>query len=122
MARGPEVIAKIGADAGGYNSAMGSVAASSAVAGGAILGMKGKLAILGTAIGVLGAVSVATAALLPEGPAAELADVPEGDEKTLSIEHPTGEMTVIATLKGGEVTRTAILRTARKLMDGSVFV
>jgi 4-oxalomesaconate tautomerase len=74
------------------------------------------------AIGVLGAVSVATAALLPEGPAAELADVPEGDEKTLSIEHPTGEMTVIATLKGGEVTRTAILRTARKLMDGSVFV
>ena len=74
------------------------------------------------AIGVLGAVSVATAALLPEGPAAELADVPEGDEKTLSIEHPTGEMTVIATLKDGEVTRTAILRTARKLMDGSVFV
>ncbi|ETW11523.1 FldA-like protein [Roseivivax marinus] len=74
------------------------------------------------AIGVLGAVSVATAALLPEGPAAQLADVPEGDEKTLSIEHPTGEMTVIATLKGGEVTRTAILRTARKLMDGSVFV
>ena len=52
----------------------------------------------------------------------QLADVPEGDEKTLSIEHPTGEMTVIATLKGGEVTRTAILRTARKLMDGSVFV
>lgn len=73
------------------------------------------------AIGVLGAVSVATAALLPEGPAAELAVLPGGAEKALSIEHPTGEMTVIATLDGGRVTRTAILRTARKLMDGHVF-
>lgn len=73
------------------------------------------------ALGVLGAVSVATAALLPEGPAAEVADLPEGTEKSLSVEHPTGEMTVIATLEGTEVTRTAILRTARKLMDGTVF-
>lgn len=73
------------------------------------------------AIGVLGAVSVATAALLPEGPASEVAQLPEGSEKSLSVEHPTGEMTVIATLDGGEVTRTAILRTARKLMDGTVF-
>jgi 4-oxalomesaconate tautomerase len=73
------------------------------------------------AIGVLGAVSVATAALLPEGPAAEVAQVPEGAEKSLSVEHPTGEMTVIATVEEGEVTRAAILRTARKLMDGVVF-
>ena len=73
------------------------------------------------AIGVLGAVSVATAALLPEGPAAEVAVIPEGDEKSLAVEHPTGEMTVIATVEGGTVTRTAILRTARKLMDGMVF-
>ena len=73
------------------------------------------------AIGVLGAVSVATAALLPEGPAAEVAVIPEGDEKSLAVEHPTGEMTVIATVEGGTVTRTAILRTARKLMDGVVF-
>ncbi|SDY57777.1 4-oxalomesaconate tautomerase [Citreimonas salinaria] len=73
------------------------------------------------AIGVLGAVSVATAALQPEGPAAEVAAIPEGEEKSLSIEHPTGELTVITTLRNGEVARTAILRTARKLMDGFVF-
>jgi 4-oxalomesaconate tautomerase len=73
------------------------------------------------AIGVLGAVSVATACLLPEGPASELAVIPEGDEKLLSIEHPTGEMTVIATMKDGEVYRAAVLRTARKLFDGVVF-
>ncbi|CAN7535595.1 4-oxalomesaconate tautomerase [Neorhizobium tomejilense] len=73
------------------------------------------------AIGVLGAVSVATACLLPEGPASELAVIPEGDEKLLSIEHPTGEMSVIATMKGGEVYRAAVLRTARKLFDGVVF-
>lgn len=74
------------------------------------------------AIGVLGAVSVATACLLPEGPAANLAIVPDGDEKLLSIEHPTGEMSVIATLKDGTVTNAAVLRTARKLFDGFIFV
>ncbi|WP_105423031.1 4-oxalomesaconate tautomerase [Neorhizobium sp. T25_27] len=73
------------------------------------------------AIGVLGAVSVATACLLPEGPASDLAVIPEGDEKLLSIEHPTGEMSVIATMKDGEVHRAAVLRTARKLFDGVVF-
>ncbi|MGB3336058.1 MAG: 4-oxalomesaconate tautomerase [Devosia sp.] len=73
------------------------------------------------AIGVLGAVSVATACLLSEGPAAELARVPEGDEKLMSIEHPTGEMSVIATVKDGAVTNAAVLRTARKLFDGHIF-
>lgn len=73
------------------------------------------------AIGVLGAVSVATACLLPEGPAARLAAVPGGARKALSIEHPTGEFTVIATVEGGTVTGTAVLRTARPLMDGVVF-
>ena len=47
--------------------------------------------------------------------------IPEGDEKSLSVEHPTGEMTVIATVQDGEVTEAAILRTARKLMEGRVF-
>jgi 4-oxalomesaconate tautomerase len=73
------------------------------------------------AIGVLGAVSVATACLLAEGPAAELARVPEGDEKLISVEHPTGEMSVIATIRDGQVSNAAVLRTARKLMDGIVF-
>ena len=73
-------------------------------------------------IGVLGAVSVATACLLPGGPAAALARVPEGGEKTLSIEHPTGETTIIARIgAGGAVESAAILRTARKLFDGVIF-
>lgn len=73
------------------------------------------------AIGVLGAVSVATACLLPEGPAATLAVVPDGNEKLISVEHPTGEMSVIATVRDGVVTDAAVLRTARKLFDGYVF-
>jgi 4-oxalomesaconate tautomerase len=73
------------------------------------------------AIGVLGAVSVATAALLPAGPASEVAVVPPGPRKALPVEHPTGEMTVIADVAEGAVRRAAILRTARKLMDGFAF-
>jgi 4-oxalomesaconate tautomerase len=73
------------------------------------------------AIGVLGAVSVATSCLLPEGPAAGLAVIPAGVEKTVSIEHPTGEMSVVASMDGAEVRRVGVLRTARKLFDGVVF-
>lgn len=73
-------------------------------------------------IGVLGAVSVATACLLDGAPAAALAETGDGDTRSLSIEHPTGEMTVIARLDAtGTPTSAAILRTARKLMDGVVF-
>lgn len=74
------------------------------------------------AIGVLGAVSVATACLLPKGPAQEIANIPEGSFKALSIEHPTGEFTVLATLdEQGNVQSAGVLRTARKLFDGVVF-
>jgi 4-oxalomesaconate tautomerase len=73
-------------------------------------------------IGVLGAVSVATACLLDGAPAAELAVTGEGETRSLAIEHPTGEMTVIAKLdETGTPASAAILRTARKLMDGEVF-
>lgn len=74
-------------------------------------------------IGVFGAVSVATACLLPESPAAKVANVPHGKRKTMSVEHPIGEMTVILDIdERGEVVNSAILRTARKLFDGHVFV
>jgi len=73
------------------------------------------------AIGVLGAVSVATACLLSEGPAHELAKLAGGDEKLISVEHPTGEMSIIVTVRDDEVTNAAVLRTARKLFDGRVF-
>lgn len=73
-------------------------------------------------IGVLGAVSVATACMLPGAPAAELAVIPDGSTKRLSIEHPTGEMTVVVTVdEDGGVEDAAILRTARKLFDGVAF-
>ncbi|BEU99856.1 4-oxalomesaconate tautomerase [Novosphingobium olei] len=73
-------------------------------------------------IGVLGAVSVATACLIPGSPAAEVAEIPGGARKTLSVEHPTGEMScVLETDETGAVRTAALLRTARKLMDGVVF-
>ena len=73
-------------------------------------------------IGVLGAVSVATACLLPGSPAAALADLPPGNPKTLAIEHPSGQTSVVAALADdGSVASAAILRTANKLMDGVVF-
>jgi 4-oxalomesaconate tautomerase len=73
-------------------------------------------------IGVLGAVSVATACLLEGSPAAEVASVPQGRRKSLSVEHPSGETTcVLETEEDGNVASAAMLRTARKLMDGRVF-
>jgi len=73
-------------------------------------------------IGVLGAVSVATACVLPQSPAYSLASLPDGDTKTMPIEHPIGEMTVILEVNDqGEAENAAILRTARKLFDGEVF-
>ncbi|TYC89167.1 4-oxalomesaconate tautomerase [Novosphingobium sp. BW1] len=74
-------------------------------------------------VGVLAAVTVATAALIEGTPAAEVAQIPGGARKTLSVEHPTGEMScVLEVNEGGSVTSAALLRTARKLMDGEVYV
>ena len=73
-------------------------------------------------IGVLGAVSVATACLIDGSPATDVADIPEGARKTMSIEHVSGETTCVMELDSmGVVTSAAMLRTARKLMDGKVF-
>ncbi|MEL7156538.1 MAG: 4-oxalomesaconate tautomerase [Actinomycetota bacterium] len=75
------------------------------------------------AIGVLGAVSVATAALLPGSPAHEVL-VGEPGERVI-LEHPTGafEAAVQVTLNDGHpsIGRAGIIRTARKLMDGTVY-
>ncbi len=73
-------------------------------------------------IGVLAAVSVATAALIEGSPANRVAVVPEGRRKLLSVEHPTGEMSCVLEVDdAGVVVSSALLRTARKLMDGVVF-
>jgi 4-oxalomesaconate tautomerase len=73
-------------------------------------------------IGVLGAVSVATACLIEGSPAAAVAVVPEGANKTLGVEHPTGVTECVVTVDtDGQPTEAGMLRTARKLMDGIVF-
>lgn len=73
-------------------------------------------------IGVLGAVSVATACLVDGSPAHALAVVPEGRSKTLDVEHPTGATgCVIDVDERGTITGAAMLRTARKLFDGMLF-
>jgi len=79
------------------------------------------------AIGVLGAVSVATACVLPGSVAAQVAGInrPDGSMQ-LEVEHPTGFFTVdldVSFVDGQlKVRRSALLRTARKLMRGEVFV
>jgi len=80
------------------------------------------------AIGVLGAVSVATACMLPGSVAHEIAELKEGTggPTDIEVEHPTGFFTVTLEVEesGGAftVTRSALLRTARLLMRGEVLV
>jgi 4-oxalomesaconate tautomerase len=72
-------------------------------------------------IGVLGAVSVATACLLHGSIGAGVASIKPGSD-IVRIEHPTGSFD--ATVRIGpdqEVIGAGIVRTARKLMDGVVF-
>lgn len=76
------------------------------------------------AIGVLGAVSVATACLLPDSVGNHVLERDRTDDVVV-IEHPTGkfEATVQLTIdeSGIDVHRSGIVRTARKLMDGTVY-
>ncbi len=77
------------------------------------------------AVGVLGAVTVATAAVMPGSIANRYALVPEGNAKTVSVEHPSGEFSVVLTMNPqncSQVMRAALLRTARLLMRGEVYV
>ncbi|MBN6102400.1 4-oxalomesaconate tautomerase [Xanthomonas sp. CFBP 8703] len=73
-------------------------------------------------IGVLGAISVATACLLPQSPAHALAQLPGGRSQHLQVEHPSGATGCVIDLDAhGAVVRAAVLRTARKLFDGYLF-
>ena len=78
------------------------------------------------AIGVFAAVSVATAAALPGSPAASVAAMPQGRERIVSVEHPTGEFSVSLTLGGTaqapRVEKAGLVRTARILMDGTAYI
>jgi 4-oxalomesaconate tautomerase len=75
-------------------------------------------------IGVLGAISVATALLLDGAAGADLAAVKPGQTR-FDIEHPTGHLEVEAEVDTNSqpptVIRSGVVRTARKLFDGAVF-
>ncbi len=80
-----------------------------------------------TAIGVFGAVSVATACALPGSVVADIAPQSSASgARRFEIEHPTGFFTVDMELADGPqgpvVRRSALLRTARALMSGTLFV
>ncbi len=78
------------------------------------------------AIGVFGAVSVATACVLKGSVASDLLNLSAQGATDLEIEHPTGFFTVSIDIEGEgkalTIRRSALLRTARKLMTGEVFV
>ena len=76
-------------------------------------------------IGVLAAVTAATAAILEGTVAHDLAVLPNGDAPTVSVEHPSGEFTVQLGLDAEDptkVVKSALIRTARLLMAGAVMV
>lgn len=77
------------------------------------------------AIGVLAAVTVGTACVLDGSVTRGIAVVPPGNVKTISVEHPTGEFSVelgIDPANPQNVTRAALLRTARLLMRGEAMI
>jgi 4-oxalomesaconate tautomerase len=79
-----------------------------------------------TAIGVLGAVTVGTACVLPDSVAAGIVSMPDGVVKRLSVEHPSGEFSVELELAENthepRVVRTSLIRTARALFRGEVLI
>jgi 4-oxalomesaconate tautomerase len=79
------------------------------------------------AIGVFGAVSVATACVVPGSVTTDIARVSStGRSRRLDVEHPTGFFTVEMDVESDgssiKVERAALLRTARKIMAGDAFV
>jgi 4-oxalomesaconate tautomerase len=74
-------------------------------------------------IGVLGAVSVGTAIVVPGAVGHDLAVL--GGGSRLSVEHPSGalqvEVELDASVSPPKVVRSGVVRTARKLFDGTVF-
>ncbi|MGV9699107.1 4-oxalomesaconate tautomerase [Streptomyces sp. NPDC003470] len=79
-----------------------------------------------TSIGVLGAASVAAGLRVPGGVGEGIARLPGAGERT-RVEHPTGFLEVDVRVGPGSdgipavVRRTAVVRTARKIFDGTVF-
>ena len=77
-------------------------------------------------VGVLGAVSVATAAITPGTVLGGIAKVPRGSPKTLSVEHPSGgfcvRLDVDEQTVPPRVLKSGLLRTARLLSRSEFYV
>ncbi|MFI5856305.1 4-oxalomesaconate tautomerase [Streptomyces parvulus] len=75
-----------------------------------------------TSIGVLGAASVAAGLRLPGGVGEGIAELPAAGDR-VRVEHPTGFLDVDVRVDPAipVVRRTAVVRTARKIFDGTVF-
>jgi len=77
------------------------------------------------AIGVLAAVTVGTACVLKGSVCEGVAQIGGGDKVEVCVEHPTGEFSVelgIDPSNSQNVTRAALLRTARLIMRGEAMV
>ncbi|HTH97260.1 MAG TPA: 4-oxalomesaconate tautomerase, partial [Stellaceae bacterium] len=75
---------------------------------------------------VTGAISVSTGCLLAGSVAHRLATPPEGNPCQVTIEHPSGEVTLRMETTGSgpdlQVIRAGTMRTTRPIMQGTVFV
>ena len=78
------------------------------------------------AIGVLMAVTVGTACILPRSVAGGIVHPPDGPVQRLSIEHPSGELSVELQVEhtggGLKVIRSSLIRTTRALFRGELLV
>jgi len=79
------------------------------------------------AMAVTGGICIATACMLPGTVADGLARVGRGERERIAIEHPSGQMEAVITTRRHpdgrvEVLGGGTLRTARKIMEGRVFI
>lgn len=78
------------------------------------------------AIGVLGAVSAATACIIPGSVAEGIGQIPPGNPVQMSVEHPSGELSINLDIdRSGtipDVKQAGLLRTARLLSRGELYL
>ena len=74
------------------------------------------------AVGVLAAASDVAGCMFQGGVAKDIAVFNNTNPCRVDVEHPTGALTVELEWNGNNIERTALIRTARKIMDGKVFI
>lgn len=78
-------------------------------------------------VGILGAITVATACLLPGSVCRDIAVVPDGNEIAVSVEHPSGSLAIRLVVDESataeeRIKRAGVVRTARLIMRGQAYV